>query len=310
LDSFHDFYLGAKDGFLIDGKRVKDPEWSAMMFRASDTNLIDPKELASARTTMSEAQFRQEFECDFAASQDNVLITIDLASAAAQRELTEADIAGLPKILGVDPARFGDDRSVIIRRQGLAAFPPIVLAGIDNMALAARVAVEINAWQPDAVFCDAGCGGGVIDRLRQLGHSVIEINFGAKPIDPKFANKRSEMWFLMAEWLKQGGCISNSSELKSELCGPTYSFDVAGRIVLESKDRLKARGLRSPDIADALCLTWAAPVAPASTWLGRPDRNHDDGRNYDPWQGMLGRSGPARNHISDYDPTSHLVRRG
>ena len=156
---------------------------------------------------------------------DDVLITIDLVSQACARAITATDVAGAPKILGVDVARFGDDRSVIQRRQGLAAFPPIILQGVNNMDLAARVANEINTWKPDAVFIDGGgVGGGVIDRLRQLGFDIIEVNFGGKPISDKFANKRAEMWNGMAEWLTAGGCLPNNPELKTDLCVPTYSL--------------------------------------------------------------------------------------
>ena len=109
------------------------------------------------------------------------------------------------RVLGVDVARFGDDKSVIIRRQGLVAFPPLVYAGLDNMAFASRVAQEITTWKPDAVFIDVGNGSGVIDRLRQLGHDVIEINFGGKPIDPVYVNKRTEMWWAIKEWIDHLG---------------------------------------------------------------------------------------------------------
>jgi hypothetical protein len=82
-------------------------------------NLIDAKELASAQATMSPAQSRQEFLCDFSASSDNILIPIDLVSEACRRNAVEYYAEGSPKILGVDVARYGDDRSVILKRQGL-----------------------------------------------------------------------------------------------------------------------------------------------------------------------------------------------
>ena len=190
----------------------------------------------------------------------------------------------------MDVARYGDDRSVIIRRQGLAAFPPIVLQGVDNMDLAARVANEINAWKPDAVFIDGGgVGGGVIDRLRQLGFDVIEVNFGGKPISDKFANKRAEMWNGMAEWLTAGGCLPNNPELKTDLCVPTYSFNAAGKMILESKDDIKKRGSRSTDLGDALALTFALPVRPKSTIYAR--NRHDNGDSYNPFAELYNSAG-------------------
>src|SRR5262249_52358129 len=161
----------------------------------------------SARGTMSPAQYRQEWLCDFSASSDNVLIPIDLVSQACQRDPKEYYVEGAPKLLGVDVARYGYDRSVIIRRHGLVAYALLVMQGLDNMTLASRVAAEITDWRPDAVFVDAGRGEGVIDRLRSLGFTVSEVNFGGKPTNEIYANKRSEMWDGMAKWLKDGGVI-------------------------------------------------------------------------------------------------------
>jgi hypothetical protein len=247
------------------GLSGKESDWTSMMYRADETGLINEEELRSARVIMSDAQYRQEFLCDFTASADNTLITIDQASAAARKVMTEADIQGVPKLLGVDVARFGDDRSVIFKRQGLYAHDPIVFVGMNNMDLAARVVATINQFEPDAVFIDAGRGEGVIDRVRQLGYAVIEVNFGGKPADDSYANKRSEMWDDMAKWLTAGGRIPNDVNLKTDLCVPTYKFNAQNRFQLESKDDIKKRGMRSPDLADALALTFAFPVAPKST---------------------------------------------
>src|SRR5262249_4883104 len=160
-------------------------------------------------------------------------------SRSCQRTVTQNDISGSPKIIGVDVARFGGDRSVIFKRQGLAAFVPVVLSAIDNMDLAARVGAEINSWQPDAGFVDAGPGEGVIDRLRQLNFSVIEVNFGSRPTDDAYANKRAEMYDALLKWLQAGGAIPNHPELKTDLATPRYSFNAAGKMQLESKDDIK-----------------------------------------------------------------------
>jgi len=230
---------------------------------------------------------RRAGRSDFSASSDDILIPIDLVSAASARVVAETDVRGSPKILGVDVARFGDDRSVIIRRQGLAAFPPIVLTGVDNMDLAARVAAEIKSWEPDAVFIDGGRGEGVIDRLRQLGFSVVEVNFGGRPSNDAYANKRSEMWDSMSKWLKAGGCLPKHPELKTDLCAPTYWFSAAGKMVLESKDDMKKRGERSTDCADSLALTFAMPVVPKETSPYMSRGRHNNGQSYDPLRDML-----------------------
>lgn len=261
----------------------KDADWDGLLYRADETGVIDQSELDAARRTMSDAQFRQEFLCDFSAASDSCLLTIDQVSDACKKVLRQDDIAMAPRVIGVDVARFGDDRSVIQQRQGLQAFDPIVMRGIDNMTLASRVANVIDHWKADAVFIDAGRGEGVIDRLRQLGYSVVEVNFGGKPANDHYANKRSEMWDGMAQWIRSGGAIPNHPELKTDLCVPTYEFDRAGRMILESKDHIKERGLSSPDIADALALTFAYPVKPqvSAAPMARPRHEVE----YDPMAG-------------------------
>ena len=132
------------------------------------------------------------------------------------------------------------------------------------MDLASRVANLIEEHDPDAVFIDAGAGSGVIDRLRQLDYGVIEVPFGGKAVKPELhINRRTEMWWEMKEWIELGGAIPNDNILKQELATPIYWYDSAGRRVLESKDLIKKRlqGAGSPDLADALALTFAHPVA-------------------------------------------------
>lgn len=242
------------------------PDWHAARFTVYDTNALDAAEVERLRdpAITPEHTFAREFLCDFAAAGDDQLISLLEAEDAAKRRYTPRDIEGAARIVGVDVARFGDDRSVIVKRQGLCMFPPIAMRGVDNMTLAARVANVIEEWEPDAVFIDLGGGAGVIDRLRQLGHEqVIEVAFGGKATKERlFLNRRSEMWTEMAAWLRGGGSIPNESTLKQELATPIYWLDPQGRRVLEPKDEIKKRlqGGASPDLADALALTFAMPV--------------------------------------------------
>lgn len=237
--------------------------WWVGVFRADESGVIAPGELERLRRETPENIFRQEYLCDFTASAENILIPIDAVSAACARTYAPTELRFAPKIIGVDPARFGDDRSVICLRQGLKAWEPLVFRRIDNMALAERVARQIDAFRPDAVFVDAGCGGGVIDRLRQLGFCVTEVPFGGAPARPgQYANKRAEMWGDMAAWIKAGGALPECPELKADLCQVCYDFDAAGRMRLEPKEKIKERCGKSPDLADALALTFAAPVRP------------------------------------------------
>ena len=264
------------------------PDWHCARYTVFDTNAIDAEEVERLRRDMNETSFAREYLCDFTAAGDDQLISLADAEEAARRTLRPDDIKDAPRILGVDPARFGDDRSVIFARQGLQAFEPAVFRGIDNMELAARVAAKIQDWKPDAVFIDSGAGAGVIDRLRQLGHDVVEVPFGGKATNPSlFLNRRAEMWFDVADWLRMGGAIPNDSALKQELATPIYWYDAAGRRVLEPKDDIKKRlqGGGSPDLADALALTFAYPVAKRNP-LDAYRNDRGSRGDYDPYRAM------------------------
>lgn len=216
----------------------------------------------------------------------NSLLGPDEVNACLGRHLPEGSYAHAPKILGVDVARFGDDRTVLFPRQGPTAFAPVTLRGARTEQIAARVAQAIERWNADAVFVDGtgGYGAGVIDALRLANYEVIEVQFAGKANDPRYANKRAEMWFDMAEWVKTGGvALPQLPELTSELTAPTYLF-TGGRFQIEPKDQIKQRLGYSPDLADALALTFAQPVAPKQS-VAMPGLGGSRGRavtEYDP----------------------------
>lgn len=236
-------------------------DWVAMLYSVLETKAIDEKELESLRREMSENEFRQEFLCDFNAAADDALIPIDLVREAKARYYSPEHYNFAPIVMGVDVARFGSDASVIQVRQGLNAHEPIVYRGLNNMELADRVALKIDELKPEAVFIDSGAGAGVIDRLRQLRYVVTEVPFGGQANNPDlYANRRIEMWDGVKEWLQAGGKIPSNVILESDLCAPTYGWNPSGKKILEPKDKIKERIGRSPDVADALALTFASPV--------------------------------------------------
>lgn len=190
----------------------------------------------------------------------------DLVDEAMERELPAS--RGEIVVVGVDPARFGSDSSVIFTRTGRDArmWPPIRLRGVDTMTLAARVSEHVNflrsAGQQVVISVDGGgVGGGVIDRLRSVGFEVNEVQFGSRAMDPKvYANRRAEIWGAMREWLKVGA-IPKDEDLAIDLTSPEYGYTLQDQIQLERKESMKARGLASPDTADALAVTFAVAVA-------------------------------------------------
>ena len=240
---------------------LNDQARFACLYNIDDSGVIPAREVEEMKKEMTPMAIRQELYCDFMASASDILIPIDLVAAAAQKRYSEGDILQSPRVLGVDVARFGDDRSVIIRRQGLAAFAPRIFDGLNNMDIADAVVNEITRFKPHTVFIDAGRGEGVIDRVRQLGFNVVEANYAAAAMDPaRYINRRAEAWDKMRKWLESGGSLPNDENLMEELSTPTYSFDASNRMVLEKKEKIKERMGKSPDVADALSMTFFAPV--------------------------------------------------
>lgn len=206
---------------------------------------------------------RKEVKGEFPRQGDKQFISRDIVENSIERKVELDEYAAL--VMGVDPARFGDDKTVITFRQGRNArtTPPTVkLKGADNMQVANTCADLIDRYNPDAICIDAGNGTGIIDRLKERGYKVHEVWFGSKSSEPEWADKRTELWAKMRDWIG-GGCLpDNDRDLASDLTGPEYKFIGAGdKIKLESKEEMKSRGLASPDTADALACTFAVKVA-------------------------------------------------
>lgn len=194
----------------------------------------------------------------------NTLLSVDQVDEAMCRKLRGDAYMYSQKRLGVDVARFGADSTIIFPRQGLASFKYVEMRGARSYEIAARVMKAKIDWGSEFEFVDGtgGYGAGVIDDLFKDGQSPHEVQFSGKALDPRYFNKRSEMWFEMAEWIKRGGALPKCGKLKKELTAPTYTFQ-NGKMKLEEKDQIKARLGFSPDIADALCLTFALPDMPS-----------------------------------------------
>jgi hypothetical protein len=222
----------------------------------------------------------------FPPSSINALLGPDEVNAAMGKHLREDQYNWSQKRLGVDVARFGDDRTVIFPRQGLASFTPTVLRGMRTTDIAARIQQIKRDFKSEVELVDdtGHWGHGVIDNLLTAGHSPIGIQFHAPALDPRYKNRRAEMWIEMAEWIKRGGALPPVPELVGELTTPTYTF-AQGKFLLEDKDLIKVRLGRSPDLADALALTFAIPDQPKSEGL-LPGSRGGQGRVLVEWDPM------------------------
>jgi hypothetical protein len=237
----------------------KDDDWFTLELKASKTGILPPEELAAAQAQMSASEFAREYECSFDEPDVDQFIAADLVDMATTRRPE----LGSPRVLGVDVARFGNDRTCFLIRAGDSIEVIERKRGLDTMQTAAHAASLIEIHRPQMTFVDGvGVGGGVVDRLRQLGYRVVDVNAGGSPLRAdRYTNKRAEMWGVMREWIKDRGCLPDDRELIDDLVAPSYEFDHSNRLKLEKKEDMKERGLASPDSADALALTFAFPVA-------------------------------------------------
>lgn len=222
-----------------------------------------------------------------------------------------------PYVIGVDVARFGKHRSVIVTRRGRDArtIEPKVFRSYDTQQLADEVLLHVNSLgraNVGAVFIDGGgVGGGVVDRCRALGLDVIEVNFGsAMPKEARSANRRSHMYTELKSWLVEGGAIRNSDDLETELVAVEFGYDKNNRILLESKDDLVERlgDEASPDEADALALTFAHPVAPLDVQYPVPENNPEQQRKLSPIERMEQQRARTRGELRGGYFPDHAVR--
>ena len=217
-------------------------------------------------------RFRQEYPATaaeaFQTSGEDSLISPDDVLRARKRNITNVFGA---HVVGVDPARFGRDTTSILHRKGRKAYGKKTYIKKSTMEVAGYCTHIIedakSAGDPvDAMFIDVGgLGAGVVDRLIELGYGrvVREVNFGSRAIlDERYINRRAEMWGEMNEWFIETECdIPDEDQIHADLIGPQYGYDSAGRLKLEKKEDMMKRGLRSPDDADSLALTFAEKVS-------------------------------------------------
>ncbi len=223
------------------------------------------------------------FQQEYPATAAEAFVAVGVESYIPTREVLVARKALVRDpygalVVGVDPARFGDDSTAIVRRRGRKAYKPERLHNKDTMQIAGRVALLIAEEKPAKVFIDVGgLGAGVVDRLVEMGYGRIVqgVNFGERALDEaKYTNKRAEMWALCRQWLRdQPAEIPDDDVLHGDLIGPQYDYDSLGRLKLEPKEKMRKRGVKSPDLGDALALTFAFPVQaddkPREKWRDR-----------------------------------------
>lgn len=248
---------------------------------------LDDEQLAWRRAKI-ESDFRGDvtkFQQEYPNNWREAFVMADrdtfIPNTAVQWALkTEMQPSSAPMIVGVDPARYGTDRTAIVVRQGRKVRAVRTYKDKSTMEVAGIIIRFIEAHKPAAVFIDViGIGAGVYDRLEELGWAgdesnedrpiVFPVNVAEKALDDeRYSNKRAEVWGCMKDWLEarpvdlckmsEGRDITD--EWVADLTAPGYTYDSAGRLKLESKEAMRKRGQKSPDLGDALALTFAEPV--------------------------------------------------
>jgi hypothetical protein len=244
-------------------------KWVAFTIGSPESSFVTKEWVEEQRATLREDEFRVRVLGLPPREAPDQFISPELVDEATRR--TVQPYHRWPLVLGVDVARQGNDLSVIVPRRGLIV-PDRIRSyhGLSLKQLAWKVAEEIRLWReedelpPSAVFIEGGgsIGWGVIEELWELGFEIVhDVNPGQASAEKElYANKRCEMWGKMKDWLEQGGQIPVNGDLRADLIIPKRKPDPAMKLRLESKDEIRNRTRRSPDYADALALTFAAPV--------------------------------------------------
>lgn len=274
------------NGFFWRTQTLERDRWFTMRVSSLDSPRVDPQfatEVAERRGIDSN-EYRIRVLGEFPLADSDTLISAELVEQAMQRAV-ETDWS-VPEVWGVDVARFGTDQSVLIKRRGaVVRDPPLRWAGLDTM----RVTGEImHQWhttaiqnRPAVVVVDSiGIGAGVADRLRELKVPVQDVNVAETPAAAgRYVRMRDELWQAAADWLgTRTVALPYDEMLRDDLCSAKYGFTSDGRLRVESKLEMRSRGLRSPDSADAVCLTFTSGAVLAmasanSSWRGALRRN-------------------------------------
>lgn len=255
-------------------------EWKTMHVSCIGSPLVSSDFIKQIADTYGDASnaYRVRVAGEFALRDDDSLIPADLVDAAMARDIVVN--TNEPIVFGCDIARFGGDRTVLMKRQGNVVLGYKFWSGEDLMGTVGRIVHEASIDKPGEILVDTiGLGGGVADRLRELGHKVIDVNVSESVAMNQSASRlRDELWLSVKQWLETRAVrLPKDDDLRQELISPTYTFTSNGKIKVESKAEMKRRGMRSCDIADALCLTFSGSAGivggRAPAWVkGQPLR--------------------------------------
>ena len=255
-------------GFFYDTHHRLQKNWWTRTVSCLDSPRVSSEYVEEMRERYGEGTnaWRTRVTGEFPVHDDDTVIPLHLVESAMHRDIEAAD--GVTAVWSLDVAHMGDDASVLCKRVGRVVTDMRVWRKLDLMQLSGSVMAEYEALppseQPGQIFVDSsGLGAGVADRLTELGLPVQGINVSESPsMGTQYLNLRAELWFRLKAWLEARDCrLPRDENLLSELSAPKYSFTSSGKIKIESKSDMKSRGMKSPDMADALCLSLSGDAA-------------------------------------------------
>jgi phage terminase large subunit len=260
-------------------------DWYRMHVSCLNIPLVSADFVQQIKATYGEDSnaFRIRVLGEFALADDDTLIPAELVDGAIGRDIVAG--ANDPLVYGLDVARFGTDRTALVKRKGNVVLDVKSWGGLDTMQVVGAIVNEMKIDNPDEICVDTiGLGSGVADRLREMGYNVRDVNVAeASAMNPNANKLRDELWLSVKDWLTTRAVkLPADDQLRHELVAPRYSFTSSGKVQVESKDSMRKRRMRSPDLADALCLTFASQAAMvggrAPKWIpGQPLRRHIKG---------------------------------
>lgn len=255
--NFHSLYLDYKEKM-----EAGNLDYFVNIKTVNDTTALDEDEVQQLRNLMGEKAFQREMMVDFSVASEEQLISLQSVFISQSRRLDKRMYEGAPLVVGVDVARFGDDKTCICLRQGIYVEPIIQIQGESTMDVVSRLTRIYQERRPDAIFVESvGVGAGVVDRLRELQIPVTAVEPGGRAIDADHNfNLRAEMWCKMRDWVEAEGILPPDEELAAQLGCPNYEYAPSGALKLESKKDIRKRLKKSTDLADSLALTFAVPV--------------------------------------------------
>ena len=260
-------------GYFYDTHHRLKSEWWTRRVSCADSKRVSKEYISEMAIRYGEESnaFRIRVLGEFPLADNDTMIPIDLIDSAISRDVQASPTAG--QIWGLDVARYGSDSSALCKRQSNIVTELRTWRNLDLMQLCGAIVNEYEASEvkPQEILVDSiGLGAGVVDRLRELNLPVRGINVSESPsMGGTYRNLRAELWGKTKAWLERRDVkLPKDDRLSTELATVRYSFNSSGKLQIESKDDLKRRGLQSPDVADALVLTFAADAitAQSGTW--------------------------------------------